>query len=230
MKKTIPYLILFIFLMMFFYRCFFLGEVIFPASMFYKMYPFAKSEIGEKYFKENPADEFSERWNALQFDCVLEFYPWRHYLGECYKQGKIPVNNEYSFCGKSFFMANGQSAVFYPLNILFVVFPTPVAFTVFIILHVFLLQIFMYIYLKRLKLCSAAALFGTLAFGYSAFVINWLMLPTFVSVITWLPLIAYCMHRFFENISSENRGTDTKKRDDYKFAVLGGIFLALSFL
>lgn len=216
--------------MSFFFKCFFFGEVIFPASMFYKMFPYAASSIGEKYFEENPADEFSGNWNALQFDSVLEFYPWRHYLGECYKQGKLPVNNEYSFGGKSFFLANGQSAVYYPLNILFAVFSTPVAFTIFIILHVFLLQIFMYIYLKRLKLCSAASLFGTLAFGYSAFVVNWLMLPTFVSVITWLPLIAYCMHRFFENVSGNSNTVNTKKRDDYKFAVLGGISLALCFL
>lgn len=230
MKKYYPYLILFLFLTVFFSKSFFGGQVIFPASMFYQMYPFAKSDIGEKYFRENPKDEFSERWNALQFDSVLEFYPWRHYLGECYKQGKLPIMNEYSFGGNSFFMANGQSAFYYPLNLIFAVLPTPVAFTVFIILHVFLLQIFMYIYLKRLKLCSAAALFGTLAFGYSSFVVNWLMLPTFVSVITWLPLIAYCMHRFFENVSGDSNTVNTKKRDDYKFAVLGGVSLALCFL
>ena len=217
MRKFYPYIIFLIFTIVFFYKCFFFGEVMFPASQFYQMKPF--SETNMFCWAESSGFQMHRQmhWNALQFDSALEFYPWRHYLGECYKSRKLPVKNEYSFSGKSFFLANGQSGFFYPLNLLYAFLPTPVAFTVFAILHVFLLQIFMYIYLKRLKLCDIGAIFGTAAFGFCSFVVNWLMLPTFVSVIVWLPLVAYSLLAFFETYK-------------VKYAVLGGLFLALCFI
>ncbi|MBQ7257087.1 MAG: hypothetical protein IJS60_05280 [Abditibacteriota bacterium] len=173
-------------------------------SLFNEMEPF-RSKVTQV---ENP-----HQWNPLTFDSVLEFYPWRHYLGQSYREGKRPVNNDFSFSGKSFFIGNGQSAYYYPLNFLYAIFSTPVAFTIFVILHVLLLQIFMYIFLRRLKLCQGASVYGAVAFGFCGYSICWLALPTFISVITYLPLTLYFIHRavFVAFTDKDNEQNDSNK-------------------
>ncbi len=200
-------------------------------SLFNEMEPF-KSSVTQV---ENP-----HQWNPLTFDSVLEFYPWRHYIGQCYREGKLPLNNDFSFSGKSFFIGNGQSAYYYPLNLLYAIFPTPVAFTIFVILHVLLLQIFMFIFLRRLKLCRSASVFGAVAFGFCGFSVCWLALPTFISVITYLPLTLYFIHRAVcdnmqdKQIDSENtQKSPSEKRfldKSFLFAIFAGLSYALCIL
>ena len=52
------------------------------------------------------------------YDTLTYFYPYRAYAGEVIRSGQLPHWNPYLFYGAPF-LANIQTAVFYPLNALF---------------------------------------------------------------------------------------------------------------
>ena len=52
------------------------------------------------------------------YDTLTYFYPYRAYAGEVIRSGQLPHWNPYLFYGVPF-LANIQTAVFYPLNALF---------------------------------------------------------------------------------------------------------------
>ncbi len=123
------------------------------------------------------------------WDGVAEFYPWRFFYAQTLKSGFLPLWNPHQFCGTPF-LANSQSAVFYPLNLLFCLLPVPQAFGVSVLLHLFLTGIFAYAYLHfgSLKLGRAASLLGAIAWQLCHWQVAWLELPTFLCVSAWLPL------------------------------------------
>lgn len=123
------------------------------------------------------------------WDGVAEFYPWRFFYAETLKSGFLPLWNPHQFCGTPF-LANSQSAVFYPPNLLFCVFPSPQAFGVSVLLHLSLTGVFAYAYLRfgALKLGWAASLLGAAAWQFCHWQVAWLALPTFLCVSAWLPL------------------------------------------
>ena len=128
-------------------------------------------------------------WNPLMWDGIAEFYPWRSFAAATLRSGMIPLWNPHEFCGTPF-VANSQSAVFYPLNLLFCLLSVPTAFGASVLLHLFLTGLFTYGYLRRgsLRLCRSAALLGGVAWQLCHWQIAWLALPTFLCVSTWLPL------------------------------------------
>lgn len=54
-------------------------------------------------------------------DVTTQIYPWKKLTIDTYKSGYIPVWNPYSFSGNPQ-LANFQTAVFSPFNILFLYF------------------------------------------------------------------------------------------------------------
>ena len=86
-------------------------------------------------------------WNPLMWDGMAEFYPWRLFAAESLRAGWIPLWNPHQFCGTPF-VANSQSAVFYPLNLLFCVMPVARAFGVSVWLHLRLTGLFLYGFLR----------------------------------------------------------------------------------
>ena len=60
--------------------------------------------------------------NFLITDPIRQQYPWRDLSISIEKQLQLPIWNPYSLTGTPL-LANFQSAVFYPLNVLFFIFP-----------------------------------------------------------------------------------------------------------
>ena len=50
-------------------------------------------------------------------DVFTYFYPYKAYAAEVVRQGRLPLWNPYLFMGVPF-LANAQTALFYPLNFL----------------------------------------------------------------------------------------------------------------
>ena len=138
-------------------------------------------------------------WNPLQWDGMAEFYPWRLFAAETLKSGYLPLWNPHQFCGTPF-VANSQSAVFYPLNLLFCVFPVARAFGISVLLHLFLTGSFLYLFLRSraLALGRPAALLGAVAWQLCHWQVAWLALPTFLCVSAWLPLALLLVDRTVE--------------------------------
>ncbi|MDQ2686516.1 MAG: YfhO family protein, partial [Armatimonadota bacterium] len=123
------------------------------------------------------------------------FYPWRAFASESLHHGFLPLWNPHQFCGTPF-VANSQSAVFYPLNILFYVLPTPTAFGVSALMHLMLTGLLMFGFLRFLGLGRVPALLGAVVWQISAWQVVWLALPTFLCVSAWLPLALWLMGRW----------------------------------
>jgi len=128
-------------------------------------------------------------WNPLMWDGIAEFYPWRLFAAETLRSGFLPLWNPHQFCGTPF-VANSQSAVFYPLNLLFCLLPVKPAFGASVLLHLWLTGCFAYLYLRSpaLRLGRAASLLGAVAWQLCHWQVAWLALPTFLCVSAWLPL------------------------------------------
>jgi hypothetical protein len=144
-----------------------------------------------------------------------QFFYWRHFAYESLARGEIPLWNPYVFSGAPF-VAGIQSAIFYPLNLLFLIFPTPFAINFSIALHCFLASLFTYLYARYLGIGRSGATLSGACFAYgSPYFLHVFAghLPN-LSTMIWLPLLFLGIEVFLET-------------RDLRYAVYSGIALAL---
>ena len=132
--------------------------------------------------------------NFLITDPVRQQYPWRFLAIESWEAGRWPGWNPYQFTGMPL-LANFQTAVFYPLNLLFSFFSFNTAWALLIFLQPLLTILFTYFLLRHFKLGRAAALLGGLAFAFSGFMVVWLEWGTIGHTALWLPLILLAIEK-----------------------------------
>ena len=179
LPKWAPPLFFLLLAMIFLWRTAFTREVFLPATLLGHVAPWKSTAL----YPHLPA------WNPLRWDGIGQFYPWRKFAAETLQSGFLPLWNPYQFCGTPF-VANSQSAVFYPGNLLFYLLPdTAYAFCWSAILHLTLCGWFTYLLLKRMACSELAALVGGVVFAYSAWQVAWLQLPTFLATSCWIPLL-----------------------------------------
>lgn len=130
---------------------------------------------------------FSRVSNPI-LDAVQQFWPWRKYAGDQLHHGVLPLWNPYMLSGTPF-VANNQSAVFYPETWLFALLTPERAFAWSAALYLFASGSFMFWFLRTVGLRRRAALLGAVAWVYNGFVVGWICLPSFRSVPGWLPLV-----------------------------------------
>src|SRR3972149_2257925 len=142
--------------------------------------------------------------------------------------------NPYIYGGTPF-VGGLQSAIFYPLNLIYLIFPIHVAINYSIILHVFLSGVFTYLYLRFLKLIPqskvrnpklypgrlsrSSCMVASIIFMFCApqiFHIYPGHLPNLCTMI-WLPLIL-----LFSELFIRNR--------NFSYAIFGGITVAFNIL
>lgn len=140
-----------------------------------------------------PSDKLPQ-WNPLQWDGIAQFYPWRVHYSRSLIDGDIPLWNPHQFCGTPF-AANAQTAVFYPLNLLFVIFTPVKAFGFSAAFHLFLAGAFAFLLGRALGLGRFGATVSGVVYEFSAFMVVWLELPTLINVAVWLPLVLYLILR-----------------------------------
>ncbi|MBM4064058.1 MAG: hypothetical protein FJ266_00175 [Planctomycetes bacterium] len=84
-------------------------------------------------------------------DTRHQLFYWRYFGFNTLAKGIIPLWNPYIYSGSPF-VGGLQSAIFYPLNLIYLIFPIHVAINYSIILHIFLSGVFTYLYLRFVKL------------------------------------------------------------------------------
>ncbi len=136
--------------------------------------------------------------NFLITDPVRQIIPWKSLVVESISSGALPLWNPYEMAGKPL-LANFQSGVFYPFNILLFLKPFFLSWTLFIILQAVLSGIFLFSYLKNLRLDSRASLFGAISFVFSGFSIAWLEWGNILHTALWLPLVLLSTDKIFEH-------------------------------
>ena len=132
--------------------------------------------------------------NFILTDPVRQQYPWRELVVDQLKNFQLPFWNPYNFAGTPL-LANIQSAVFYPLNILFLIFNFPIAWSIYILSAPVLGFIFMFLYLRNLKLGKYATIFGSLIFALCGFNVAWLENGVLTHTLLWLPAILWAIDR-----------------------------------
>lgn len=135
-------------------------------------------------------------WNPLMYDSVGQFYPWRKFAADSVHLGTIPLWNPYQFCGTPF-LANSQSAVLYPGNLLHYLLGPRLAAGWSALLHLVLAAAFLCLFLRGLGLSAAAGALGGVGYAFSTWQISWLHLPTFLATSCWLPLVLWLVCRLY---------------------------------
>jgi hypothetical protein len=129
-------------------------------------------------------------------DAIRQLYPWKELAIEIMSRGQLPLWNPYNFSGTPL-LANAQTAIFYPLNIIFFIIPSFAwAWAVYIMLPILLSGLFMFKFLTTIKTGKFGATFGSLAFASSGYIVSWLEWGVVAHSIIWLPLSLYSVNRW----------------------------------
>jgi hypothetical protein len=133
--------------------------------------------------------------NGAMPDIIGQIYPWKIFTIETFKSGQIPLWNPYTFSGTTH-LANYQSAVLTPLNLLFFILPFVKAWNILVLLQPILAGIFMYLYVRILKLSNSANLLSSISFMFCGFITTWMGYATLGYAIIYLPLALFAIEKF----------------------------------
>ena len=210
---------LFLLTVVFLYPAVLGGKALLPADYLAAMRPWRSVLSTEQQAASGDLADSAIRipqWNPLLWDGIAQFYPWRVHYSRSMASGVVPLWNPHQFCGAPF-AANGQTAVFYPINLLFVLFSPVRAFGLSAALHLFLAGAFTFLLARALGMGRFGATVAGVVFEFSAFLVVWIELPTFVNVAVWLPLALYLILKAADEA-------------DFVYAIFAGFVLGLSIL
>jgi hypothetical protein len=151
------------------------------------------------------------------FDVWVFFYPLHQYGADALRAGRFPLWTPDIFLGSPFF-ANAQTALLYPLNLVFLLWPVPTAYAISLWLHTWLAALFTYLFARAaLSFGIPAALVAALAFGYGGFITGLAGHINQLQAAAWLPLLALLLWQ-------------TITRGSLRRGALTGIVLAIQIL
>lgn len=151
-------------------------------------------------------------------DIVFEFFYKRGYgFGELLK-GEVPLWNPHQFCGYPF-VADIQTAIFYPLNVLFLIFNTGTAFTLSSFIHVILSGLGMYLYVWHLIRKPFPSFIAGFIYMTSGFFMSHLYggHVGLICAYPWLPLIIFSLDK-------------SLRENSWQWTCIGGMFLGCQLL
>gem|GEM_PF-417122 len=157
----------------------------------------------------------------VERDLSRYYYPLRQFAVNCIKSGIFPLWNPYIFCGNPLF-ATLQSAVLYPVSIIYYLGDFTSMFNIFIYIHFFLAAIFTYIFLRQLGYSFFASFLSAITFCFSGYMTSTINLLTTLSVIAWFPLAILFYYKTIKAISGGKTG--------FSQAVMLGIIMTIMFL
>lgn len=160
----------------------------------------------------------SEVIGASNADLRLIFFHTRFYGFNSLKQGCLPLWNPYLFAGTPF-IATLHTAIFYPLNLIFLLFPTVYAINWSIATHLTLSAVFTYYLLRYFKVRRIGATISGIVYTFSAPQVMHIYAGHLnaLSAMVWTPLMFLFLDRFL-------------KEDGYKYGVFLSITIALQLL
>jgi len=184
--------VLFIFLVWFIFSSPYFLKGLVPYSSTYQVNFFPPWSHYEKFW--GPVKN-----NAMP-DIHGQIYPWKKFTIETYRHGEIPFWNPYNFSGNPH-LANYQSAVFSPFNLLFFILPFIDAWSIIILLQPLLAGFFTYLFARELGVSRLGALISSTAFMFCGFIVVWMAYGTLGYAIIYLPLALFAVERYCKDAS-----------------------------
>jgi hypothetical protein len=130
-------------------------------------------------------------------DLVSFIWPMYRFSARSLWSGQIPLWNPYVYAGAPF-VADNQSGVFYPINLLvFALFgePSYAAIEGLVVFHVWLAAAGTYALLRSMGLRRSAAVFGGVAFGLSDLFVTHIGNLNLNATAAWMPSLLWLTHR-----------------------------------
>ncbi|MCC6729102.1 MAG: YfhO family protein [Chthonomonadales bacterium] len=158
------------------------GRVLLPADLVPLMRPWAATA--------------PERFPDLRFaqnqmhGPIFEYYSWRYAARERLRSGQVPLWNPDELSG-NVLLANNQSAVLYPPNLLLYVLPLWSGINLVTLLHTLLTGLFMYGLLRALRLGAPAAAAGASVWMLCGLQQVWTEFQTPTATLCWLPAVLW---------------------------------------
>ena len=127
-------------------------------------------------------------------DITYIFHPWKTLVAEMLQRGELPLWNPYVYSGMPL-MANMQSAVWYPLSLIFNCFPFPAALTASTLLHISIAGLGAYLFARAQHLRSSAAFAMAILFSLNGFIITKIEFLSHIGVDVWVFLLLLLRHK-----------------------------------
>lgn len=143
-------------------------------------------------------------------------YPFKVALAESFRHFSVPLwlpNLSLGFP----LLAEGQTGVFYPLNLLYVFLPTFFALNYSIIITFIIAGVGTYFYCQRLGFSRFSSLVSAIIIVFSAFFVTRAKHLNMIAVAAWVPFLFYFTKRLFEDLK-------------WRWAFIIGTILGIQFL
>ncbi|WP_165227951.1 YfhO family protein [Aquisphaera insulae] len=180
----------------FFHESLFLGKVLSPADVL----------LVERTFGDDGAGRAVEHepLNRLLMDPVLQFQPWLEFNRAMLRRGRIPLWNPHSGMGAPH-LANGQSAVFDPINAIAYATTIPFALGWMAAIRLWIAGLGAFLLARFWGLGAWSRWFAGLAYPFCGFLVVWLLYPV-TPVAIWLPWILLASDRSLEDPRPRSAG------------------------
>ncbi len=132
---------------------------------------------------------------------MLQFVPWHRFALDLLRHGQIPLWNPWVGMGAPL-LANYQSAVFYPPNVLLLLFGAEMGHPVLVMLHLIWAALGMRALAARLGLSESGQMISGLAYSLSGYLIARSGFISINHTAAWLPWVVLCADRLIEAAGS----------------------------
>jgi hypothetical protein len=123
-------------------------------------------------------------------DVVDQFMPWKIFTRGELLAGRLPFWNPYHFAGSPF-LANMQSAVLYPIDLLLLPFPVARAFGLSLWIHISLAGVFAYLFARSFDVSRPGSLLAGIAYMFNGFFMIHIFAGNILTAYAaaWIPLL-----------------------------------------
>ena len=151
-----------------------------------------------------PAWGGSSRWPPIPEigDLITSFYPFHAFAARAVHDGSFPLWNPHILSGAPF-LANAQSAIFYPPNFLYYVLPVPAAWAVCLLIRLFVCALSMTLFVRSIGGTKTGAIASGIVYSSCGFMTAW-QGQALGDAAIWLPLICYSVVRLRGQPSKRN--------------------------
>lgn len=147
----------------------------------------------------------------LMRDTFCDFLPWRMFASQVLASGHLPWWNPFDGFGKPF-LADPQSAVFYPPHLLFSMLPAPIALKCSWLLHIWIAAASMWAFGRHLRLDHIPSLLAAVAFAFSSVILAYMEFLSQFTAVAWLPLILLFVGRLIDTATAQSEPAQRRWR------------------
>jgi len=160
-------------------------------------------------------------------DMFFDFLPQHSFAKQVFWSGHIPLWSSHSGCGKPF-IADPQTATFYPLHAAFYLFSAPMALRIYCATHLWLAGAAMFALARHWRMDVAPALVTALSCMFSSWVIANLEFANNLAAAVWAPLIVLTLSKVAQTLCKPDTPHRTAHLSKLTLAV--ALLLAVQYL